>query len=217
VNIPGSLEAVRLVDAGEATPAEIDEAATFGSTGGVGPMRIMDNAGIDVSFNTAMAIYDDTGDPRFYPPPLMRRMVAANLLGRKTGRGFYDYRTGERASYEIAGTTSRPGAEGADMSGKIVMRILLPTILEAVRLVEVGVAVPEDIDKASRLGFNFPLGPLELADGMGLDEVLDSAGAIYDSTGNDNYFPPPLLVRLVESGELGRKSGKGFYDYRAAS
>lgn len=68
VTVPGSLEAIRLVDEGMATPEEIDRVATFGADTGVGPMLIMDNAGIDVSFRTAMAIYDDTGDPRFFPP-----------------------------------------------------------------------------------------------------------------------------------------------------
>jgi 3-hydroxybutyryl-CoA dehydrogenase len=92
-------------------------------------------------------------------------------------------------------------------------RILIPIMLEAMRMVEAGVAVPEDIDRASRLGFNFPSGPLELADGMGLDDVLASAAAIYEDTGNRNYFPPPLLRRMVKDGLLGRKSGRGFNDY----
>jgi 3-hydroxyacyl-CoA dehydrogenase len=218
VTVPGSLEAVRLVDEGKATPGEIDRVAAFGADSGVGPMMIMDNAGIDVSFRTAMAIYDDTGDPRFFPPPLMRRMVAANLLGRKTGKGFYDYSTGQRTAYELAGVRARPG-EGEDererdaRSGTIMKRILVPMMLEAVRMAEAGVAVPEDIDRASRLGFNFPSGPLELADSMGLDDVLDSAAAVYEDTGNRNYFPPPLLRRMVKDGLLGRKSGRGFYDY----
>ena len=80
-------------------------------------------------------------------------------------------------------------------------------------MVETGVAAPEEIDKASRLGFNFPMGPLELADSMGLDDVLDWASAIYENTGNFNYFPPALLRQMVQSGSLGRKSGRGFYDY----
>jgi len=218
VSVPGSLEAIRIVDEGQATPEEIDRAATFGSDTGVGPMLIMDNAGIDVSFRTAMAIYDDTGDPRFFPPPLMHRMVAANLLGRKTGKGFYDYSAGKRAGYELPGIQARSGegeteSERGERSGIILKRVLVPMMLEAVRIVESGVAVPEDIDKASRLGFNLPMGPLEFADSMGLDDVLDSAAAIYEDTGNKNYFPPPLLRRMVRDGSLGRKSGRGFYVY----
>src|SRR5450756_711063 len=111
---------------------------------------IMDNAGIDVSFRTAMAIYDDTGDPRFFPPPLMRRLVAANLLGRKSGKGFYDYSTGQRTSYGLAGIQARSREEETEQerserSGMIMKRILVPVMLEAVRMVETIVAVPEDI------------------------------------------------------------------------
>lgn len=218
VTIPGSLEAVRLVEEGLATPEEIDGAATFGSDQRAGPMQILDNAGIDVSFSAAMAIYEDTGEPRFYPPPLMRRMVSANLLGRKTGRGFYDYSSGRKESYDFTGADARPGKEqtaqeGGDKASTIIRRILLPNILESARMVETGVATPGEIDKASRLGFNLPLGPLELADSMGLDDVLDWASAIYENTGNFNYFPPALLRQMVQSGSLGRKSGKGFYEY----
>jgi 3-hydroxyacyl-CoA dehydrogenase len=221
VTIPGSLEAIRLVDEGNAIPGEIDRVATFGADSGVGPMLIMDNAGIDVSFRTAMAIYDDTGDPRFFPPPLMRRMVAADLLGRKTGKGFYDYSTGQRVGYKLPGVGVRPGKgeaalEPDERSGMIMNRILVPMMLEAMRVAEAGVAVPEDIDRASRLGFNFPMGPLELADSMGLDDVLASAAAIYEDTVNGNYFAPPSLRRMVKDGLLGRKSGRGFYDYSQA-
>jgi 3-hydroxybutyryl-CoA dehydrogenase len=217
-NIPGSLEAVRMVEDGLATPAEIDKAATFGSDQAVGPMQIMDNAGVDVSHNAAMAIYEDTGDPRFFPPPLMRRMIAADILGRKTGRGFFDYSSGQREAYDMAGSANalpgqQAGPEGDDRAGKIMKRILLPIILESIRLVEAGVADCDDVDRASRLGFNFPMGPLQLADSMGLDDVLSWSAGIYDETGNRNYFPPGLLRRMVQEEKLGRKSGRGFYEY----
>jgi 3-hydroxybutyryl-CoA dehydrogenase len=206
VTVPGSLEAVRLVEECKASPLEIDAAATLGSEKRAGPMQIIDNAGIDVVFNTAMAIYEDTGEPRFYPLPLMRRMVSANLLGRKTGRGFYDYSSGRREPYDVTVAGALEGGEwytgeGNDKAGMIVRRILLPTILESARMVEAGVAVPEEIDKASRLGFNMPMGPLEMADGMGLDQVLQWSLEIYEGTGNFNYFPPALLSRMAGSGK----------------
>lgn len=218
INIPGSLEAVRLVEEGSATPREIDLAVAFGAENGIGPMLIMDNAGLDVTFNTAMAIYEDTGNPRFYPPPLLRRMLAANVLGRKTGKGFYDYSSGKRESYDMFGEPPCAPVQASEQdkgerAGSIMMRILLPIMMEAARLVETGVAAPDDVDRASRLGFNFPMGPLELADSMGLDQVLGTAGAIYSETGNDNYFPPPLLRRMVKANDLGRKTGRGFYEY----
>lgn len=218
VTVPGSQEAVRLVEEYLATPEEIDAAATAGSERGAGPMQILDNAGLDVAFNTAMAIYEDTGESRFYPLPLMRRMVSANLLGRKTGRGFYDYSSGKREPYDVFGARAgaaerRTAGGGGDKAATIIRRILLPNILESAHMVESGVAVPEQIDKASRLGFNLPMGPLELADGMGLDDVLDRALDIFENTGNYNYFPPALLRQMVKDGFLGRKSGRGFYEY----
>lgn len=216
VTIPGSLEAVRMVDQGFATPEEVDSAATFGVRGVPGPLYIIDNAGIDVSYSASMAVYEDTGDPRFYPPPIMRRMKAAGLLGRKAGRGFYDYASGRKEAYDITGTGRLTGAHfesQAERTGIIMKRVMLPMMLESVRLVEGGVALPPDIDRAARLGFNFPMGPLELADSMGLDDVLCSAQEIFGGTGNDNFFPPPLLRRMVSDGKLGRKTGKGFYDY----
>ena len=216
VSIPGSLEAVRIVDQGVATPYEVDRAVMFGSEDGVGPLQIVDHAGIDISHNAAMAIYEDTGDPRFYPPPLMRRMVAAGVLGRKTGTGFYDYSSGGKNvnnALILEGTAA--GGENSSKSDPeaLVMRVLLPMMLEAARLVEVGIAVPAEVDRAMRLGFNFPAGPLETADGMGLDEVLRQADSFHAETGSGNYLAPPLLRRLVRDGELGCKSGRGFYAY----
>lgn len=216
VTIPGSLEAVRMVDEGFATPEEVDGAATFGVPGVPGPLQIIDNAGIDVSYSASMAVYEDTGDPRFYPPPIMRRMKAANLLGRKTGRGFYDYSSGKRQVCGITGARERAAEQPEDpgaRSGIMMKRVMLPMILESARLIETGIAEPADIDKAARLGFNFPMGPLELADSMGLDDVLGWAGEIFGDTGNYNYFPPALLKRMVKGGRLGRKSGAGFYNY----
>ena len=86
-SMPSTIEAVCMVDEGLATPEDIDR-ATGGFDFGVGPLQIIDNAGLDVGTGAAMAIYEDTRDPKFFPPPLMRRMVTAGLLGRKSGKGF---------------------------------------------------------------------------------------------------------------------------------
>jgi 3-hydroxybutyryl-CoA dehydrogenase len=222
VTIPGSLEAVRMVEDGFASPDEIDHAATFGVEKVPGPLQIMDAAGIDVSFAATMAIYEDTGDPRFYPPPIMRRMKAAGMLGRKTGRGFYDYTSDRSVSPEVAeyrtavpDLPSLPLAEEAagDRDAVIMRRVMVPMIMEAARLVASGVASPVDIDKAARLGFNFPLGPCELADSMGLDNVLQWADELLAVTGSGNFAAPALLHHMVESGRTGRESGRGFYEY----
>ncbi|NPV60129.1 MAG: 3-hydroxyacyl-CoA dehydrogenase [Actinobacteria bacterium] len=212
VNIPSSIEAARMVDEGLATPEEIDR-ATGGFEAGVGPLQIMDNAGLDVSFNAAMAIYEDTRDPKFLPPPLMRRMVAAGLLGRKSGRGFYDYSSGKREGYITASRSGESPDGGAGRSAALLQRFLMPGILEAVRVVEAGVATAEDVDKATRLGFNLPLGQLEMADGFGLDEIQREAERLYGETGDPKFYPPPLLRRMTAAGLLGRKSGRGFHSY----
>ncbi|MDI6831931.1 MAG: 3-hydroxyacyl-CoA dehydrogenase [Actinomycetota bacterium] len=203
VNIPSSMEAVRMVDEGLATPEEIDR-STGGFEAGVGPLQIMDNAGLEVAFSAALAIYEDTRDPSFLPPPLLRRMVAAGLLGRKSGRGFYDYASGKRESYMLPAPRRGPGERG-DSQG-LLMRFLLPGILEAIRVVEAGVAEAEDVDRASRLGFNLPMGQLEMADNLGLDTVLAEASRLYEETKSPAFLPPPLLRRMVTMGSDLRSS-----------
>ncbi len=101
-----------------------------------------------------------------------------------------------------------------DSPGFIANRIGVIAVLEAIRLYESGVASAEDIDKAMKLGYNWPMGPLELADFIGLDVLLGIAEALYRETGSSGYHPPPLLRRLVAAGHLGRKSGRGIYSYR---
>ncbi len=215
LNMPATLEMIRLVETGGLTPAEIDRAATFGLEGRVGPLEILDNAGLDITMGAASAIYEDTGDAKFFPPPLLRRMVAAGLLGRKAGRGFYDYSDGAKREYVLLRNAGdrEPGAAQAGDSSQLAFRLLMPTIVEAVLMVQSGVAQPEDIDRATRLGFNFPMGPLEMTDNTGLDTILNMTRSIYEETGDSKYFPPLLLARMVEAGHLGRSAGRGFYVY----
>jgi 3-hydroxybutyryl-CoA dehydrogenase len=100
-----------------------------------------------------------------------------------------------------------------DHAGFIANRLYIPMSNEAIRMLEAGVASPEDIDKAMRLGYNLPMGPLELADAIGLDVIAGASTAIYNDTDDPKYYTPPLLRRLIAAGLLGRKTGKGFYDY----
>ncbi|MBI88306.1 MAG: 3-hydroxybutyryl-CoA dehydrogenase [Euryarchaeota archaeon] len=100
-----------------------------------------------------------------------------------------------------------------DSPGFVSNRILMPMINEAILALEEGVAEPESIDGIMKLGMNHPIGPLALADLIGLDTVLHIMGVLQEGLGNDKYKPAKLLSEMVEQGLLGRKSGSGFYDY----
>ncbi|MBM3166605.1 MAG: 3-hydroxybutyryl-CoA dehydrogenase [Chloroflexi bacterium] len=101
-----------------------------------------------------------------------------------------------------------------DVPGFIVNRLLMPFLIEAVRLIESGLATREDIDQAIVLGLNHPMGPLTLADFVGLDTAYFICNAMYDEMKENRFAPPVLLRKMVTAGQYGRKSGKGFYDYK---
>ena len=100
-----------------------------------------------------------------------------------------------------------------DFPGFIVNRVLMPMINEAIYAVHEGVATPKDIDTAMKLGTNQPMGPLELADFIGLDTCLSIIQVLHEGFGDDKYRPCPLLLKYVTSGWLGKKTGRGFYEY----
>jgi len=101
----------------------------------------------------------------------------------------------------------------SDRSGFVVNALLVPYLLAAIRMVEAGVATVEDIDTAVVAGLSHPMGPLRLSDLIGLDTMKLIADSMYDEYRDPSYAPPPLLLRMVEAGHLGKKSGRGFYTY----
>jgi 3-hydroxybutyryl-CoA dehydrogenase len=103
--------------------------------------------------------------------------------------------------------------ETKDRSGFIVNMLLVPYLMAAVRMYEDGFASREDIDVGMRLGCGHPMGPLALCDFIGLDVLYAVCDSLYEEFKRDEYAPPPLMKRMVASGRLGRKSGRGFYDY----
>jgi 3-hydroxybutyryl-CoA dehydrogenase len=100
-----------------------------------------------------------------------------------------------------------------DRAGFVVNALLIPYVLAAVRMVEAGFAAAEDVDVAMVSGCAHPMGPLALADLIGLDTTIAVANSMYAEFKEPLYAPPPLLLRMVEAGRLGRKAGRGFYDY----
>ncbi|WP_273351563.1 3-hydroxybutyryl-CoA dehydrogenase [Corynebacterium resistens] len=119
----------------------------------------------------------------------------------------------ERAQNYATEKLGKTAIRAKDRSGFIVNFLLVPYMLSAIRMVEQGVATPEDIDNGMKLGAAHPMGPLTLADMVGLDTCAFIADVMYKEYGDPSYACPPLLRRMVTAGHTGRKSGKGFYDY----
>jgi 3-hydroxybutyryl-CoA dehydrogenase len=123
--------------------------------------------------------------------------------------------TSERAQGFATDVLGKRVIRSQDRAGFVVNALLIPYILSAIRMMESGFATPDDIDTGMVEGCNHPMGPLRLADLIGLDTTMAVADSLYTEFKEPLYAPPPLLSRMVEAGLLGRKSGRGFYDYHA--
>jgi len=142
----------------------------------------------------------------FNPVPLMRLLEIVHTILTSEETFERARKFGESLGKEIVVAKDTPGF--------IVNLLLIPYLLDAVRALEKGVATKEDIDKSMVLGLNHPMGPFTLLDLLGLDTTLFIADAMYGEFKESRYAAPPLLRRMVTAGHLGRKTGKGFYDYQ---
>jgi len=118
-----------------------------------------------------------------------------------------------RVAFDLCKALGKTAVESADRPGFIANRVLMPMINEAIYAVHDGVGTPEAVDTVMKLGMNHPMGPLTLADFIGLDVCLAIMRVLRDGFGDAKYTPCPLLERMVAEGKLGRKSGEGFYRY----
>ena len=143
----------------------------------------------------------------FNPVPVMALMELVSTV-------LTSDETKARARAFAEGSLGKTVIEAKDRAGFIVNMLLVPYMTEAMKMYEAGFASAEDIDAGMRLGANHPMGPLELSDYIGLDTMKFVADVLFDEFKQPQYAPPPILVRMVEAGLLGRKTGRGFYDYR---
>jgi len=142
----------------------------------------------------------------FNPVPVMKlvEVIPSILTSEKTIAGA-DAFAGDLLGKKVI--------HAKDQAGFIVNALLIPMLLNAIRMVETGLATPEEIDAGVVEGLHHPMGPLTLTDFVGLDTTKYVADVLYEEFKNPSFAAPPLLVRMVEAGLLGKKSGKGFYDY----
>ena len=142
----------------------------------------------------------------FFNPPLIMNLIEI-VPGLKTSKKTLE------TTRELALSMKKETVMSNDSPGFITNRILMPYINEAIFTLQNGVATKEDIDKAMRLGTNVPMGPLTLADFIGLDTCYYILMVLYNELKDQKFAPCPLLAKYVDAGWLGRKSGKGFFDY----
>ncbi len=143
----------------------------------------------------------------FNPVPVMKLVEV--IRGLATSQATYD------AVKALAERLGKTPVEVNDAPGFVSNRVLMPLINEAIFAVMEGVATPEAVDEVFKLGMAHPMGPLTLADFIGLDVCLDIMRVLEDGLGDPKYRPCPLLIRMVDAGWLGRKSGRGFYKYES--
>ena len=190
-NRPFALESLRVLEAGIATPVEIDRAIRDLGGYPMGPFELIDLIGVDVNLKVARSFYRQRPEPRWQPSPLQAEMVAEGRLGRKVGRGFYEYDDLGRP------TDSEGGELDRALGRRVLERIVAQLVNEACFAAEEGVAAPAEIDAAMRLGLNHPRGPFEWARELGAERVEEILDAL-DAENDQRYRVAPYLRRLAD-------------------
>jgi enoyl-CoA hydratase/3-hydroxyacyl-CoA dehydrogenase len=185
---------------------EIDSAVKYRAGLPMGIFELQDFTGIDVGYLVGLAVAERDLMLRV-PCPLLEDLYKKGWLGQKSGRGFYEYKGGP---YERA-NIPREAGEKVDLT-----LIFAPAINMAAWLLRNGIASKEDIEKGVKLGLGWPKGVFEYADEFGIDKVVEALNQLYSRFGYELFKPDPLLTQMVQEGRLGRKSGRGFYEYGAA-
>ncbi|NKE35867.1 3-hydroxyacyl-CoA dehydrogenase [Natronococcus sp. JC468] len=190
--VPLMNEACWLVEEGEATIAEVDSTTKYEMGLPMGSFELGDQVGNDVSYHVLEYMHDVLGEA-YEPCPLLERKVENEELGKKTGKGFYDYEDGDGVDIPTD-----------EVSELVEERLVATMANEAAKLIGGDVAPPESIDEATKLGAGFPDGPVKLADEFGLENALEALEAAYEETGHERYAPADYLAERANEG--------GFYD-----
>jgi 3-hydroxybutyryl-CoA dehydrogenase len=203
---PFTLESLRILGDGVADAATIDRVCRVGGGFRMGPFELIDLIGVDVNLSVARSFYAQGGEPeRWRPSPIQEGLVAEGRLGRKSGRGFYEYGEGSSRKPDPELGIAAPALDLAELAKidpaapEILPRLIAQIANEAAFALEEEVGSPADMDTAMRLGFNWPLGPLEFADLTGAEAALSLLEDLERRNG-DAYRPAPLLRAAAEGG-----------------
>jgi 3-hydroxybutyryl-CoA dehydrogenase len=196
---PFSLESLRMLADGVAEAEAIDRVVRIGGGFRMGPFELLDLIGLDVNLSVARSFYTQGGEPeRWRPSPIQERLVGEGRLGRKSGRGFYAYGDGlhreEDPELGMAPTLDPAALAEIDPAGPLILpRLIAQIVNEAAFALEEEVGSPADLDTAMRLGFNWPLGPLELTDLIGARGAVELLEGLRGRLG-EAYAPAPSLL-----------------------
>ena len=200
---PFYLEALRIVGERRAGVAEVD-AAMRAAGFRMGPFELIDTIGADVNLAVSLTVFEAfAGAPRYRPHPIQEQLVAAGRLGRKSGAGFYNYAADGTVETPWSALTLGAQDPPADprQAVPITARILATIVNEAASAVEEGVATPDAVDTAMRLGTNYPRGPLAWGEAIGLPTIVATLDALHAGQPDGRYAAVPLLRSLAQAGD----------------